>query len=166
MAQGKIIVVDDEAKVREYFSEFLTHEGFEVFTAQNGEVALKMMDEEFFDIALIDLNMPKVDGMTVLKYLKENSPDSIGIILTGHATIKNAVEAMKTGAYDYLAKPVKMEEVLMVIERAQEYLELKRENFVLKNQLKKKYRFENFIGDSLQMNKVFRLTLVLFSIAQ
>jgi len=157
MAQGKIIVVDDEAKVREYFSEFLIHEGFEVFTAQNGEVALKMMDEEFFDIALIDLNMPKVDGMSVLKYLKKNSPDSIGIILTGHATIKNAVEAMKTGAYDYLAKPVKMEEVLMVIERAQEYLELKRENFVLKNQLKKKYRFENFIGDSMQMNKVFRI---------
>ncbi len=157
MAQGKIIVVDDENKVREYFSEFLTHEGFEVDTAQNGEVALKMIDDDFYDIALIDLNMPKVDGMSVLKYLKENSPDSIGIILTGHATIKNAVEAMKAGAYDYLAKPVKMEEVLMVIERAREYLELKRENFVLKNQLKKKYRFENFIGDSLQMNKVFRI---------
>jgi DNA-binding NtrC family response regulator len=157
MAQGKIIVVDDEAKVREYFSEFLGHEGFEVYTAQNGEVALKMIDDEFYNIALIDLNMPKVDGMSVLKYLKENSPDSIGIILTGHATIKNAVEAMKAGAYDYLSKPVKMEEVLLVIERAQEYMELKRENFVLKNQLKKKYRFENMIGDSLQMNKVFRI---------
>ena len=157
MAQGKVIVVDDEAKVREYFSEFLGHEGFEVFTAQNGEVALKMIEDEFYDIALIDLNMPKVDGMSVLKYLKENSPDSIGIILTGHATIKNAVEAMKAGAYDYLSKPVKMEEVLLVIERAQEYVELKRENFVLKNQLKKKYRFENMIGDSLQMNKVFRI---------
>lgn len=157
MAEGKILVVDDEGKVREYFSEFLNHEGFEVDTAPNGEVALKMIEEEFYDIALIDLNMPKIDGMTVLKYLTENSPDTIGIILTGYATIKNAVEAMKSGAYDYLAKPVKMEEVLMVIKRAQEFMELKRENFVLKNQLKKKYRFENFIGDSLQMHKVFRI---------
>ncbi|MBW1768908.1 MAG: sigma-54-dependent Fis family transcriptional regulator, partial [Deltaproteobacteria bacterium] len=106
---------------------------------------------------IIDLNMPKVDGMTLLKYLVDHSPDSIGIILTGYATIRNAVEAMKSGAYDYLAKPVKMEEVLMVINRALEFRDLRRENLALKKQLKKKYKFENFIGDSLPMNKVFRI---------
>jgi DNA-binding NtrC family response regulator len=157
MADSRILVVDDEENIREYFSDVLQHEGYEVETAKNGEEAINMIDQEFYDIALIDLNMPKVDGMTVLKYLVEHSMDSIGIILTGYATIKNAVEAMKCGAFDYLAKPVKMEEVLMVINRALEFRDLKRENIALKKQLKKKYKFENFIGDSLQMNKIFRV---------
>ena len=157
MPEAKVLVVDDEAKIREYFSDVLHHEGFEVDTAQNGEIAINMIDQELYDVALIDLNMPKVDGMAVLKYLVEQSGDTIGIILTGYATIRNAVEAMKAGAFDYLAKPVKMEEVLMVINRALEFREIKRENLALKNQLKKKYKFENFIGDSAQMNKVFRI---------
>lgn len=157
MPKAKILVVDDESKIREFFSDFLKHEGFDVDTAENGEIAINTIDQDFYDIALIDLNMPKVDGMRVLTYLVENSYDSIGIILTGYASIKNAVEAMKTGAFDYLAKPVKMDEVLMVIKRALEFRDLKRENLVLKKQLKKKYKFENFIGDSLPMHKVFRI---------
>ncbi|MBN2124833.1 MAG: sigma-54-dependent Fis family transcriptional regulator [Deltaproteobacteria bacterium] len=157
MADTKILVVDDEEKIREYFSEFLEHEEFDVDTAENGEVALSLLQEDLYDVALIDLNMPKVDGMTVLRTLVDNYHDTIGIILTGYATIKNAVEAMKVGAYDYLAKPVKMEEVLMVIQRALEFRDLRRENLALKKQLKRKYKFENFIGDSLQMNKVFRI---------
>ena len=157
MSEIKILVVDDEEKIREYFSEFLLHEGFEVDTAENGEVAVNMLFDNFYDVALIDLNMPKVDGMTVLKKLVSQHPDTIGIIMTGYATIRNAVETMKIGAYDYLAKPVKMEEVLMVIKRALEFRDLRWENLALKKQLKKKYKFENFVGDSLQMNKVFRI---------
>jgi len=157
MPEAKVLVVDDEAKIREYFSDVLRHEGFEVDTAQNGEVAINMIDQDIYDAAIIDLNMPKVDGMTVLKYLVEQSQDTIGIILTGYATIRNAVEAMKAGAFDYLAKPVKMEEVLMVINRALEFRDIKRENLALKNQLRKKYKFENFVGDSPQMDKVFRI---------
>jgi DNA-binding NtrC family response regulator len=155
--KAKILVADDEVKIRDYFSDVLRHEDFEVDTAQNGELAIELIDKDFYDIALIDLNMPKIDGMSVLKYIAEHSQGTIGIILTGYATIRNAVEAMKSGAYDYLAKPVKMEEVLMVIGRALEFRDIKRENQALKNQLKKKYRFENFIGDSIQMNKVFRV---------
>jgi DNA-binding NtrC family response regulator len=157
MPIAKILVADDEVKIREYFSDVLRHEDFDVDTAQNGEVAIDLIDKEFYDVVLIDLNMPKVDGMSVLKYIVEQSQGTIGIILTGYATIRNAVEAMKSGAFDYLAKPVKMEEVLMVIKRALEFRNMKRENLALKNQLKKKYRFENFIGDSLQINKVFRI---------
>ncbi len=157
MSDAKVLVVDDEVKIREHFSEMLRLEGFNVDTAQNGEIAINMIEQDLYDIAIIDLNMPKVDGMSVLKYLVEQSPDTIGIILTGYATIRNAVEAMKAGAFDYLAKPVKMEEVLMVISRALEFRDIKRENLALKNQLKKKYKFENFIGDSAQMNKVFRI---------
>jgi len=157
MSNTKILVVDDESKVREYFSEFLKREGFDVHTAENGEIAINMTRQGLYDVILIDLNMPKVDGMAVLRHLVDHLQESIGIILTGHATIKNAVEAMKIGAYDYLTKPVKMEEVLMVIKRALEFRDLRRENFALKKQLKNKYKFENFIGDSPQMNKVFRV---------
>lgn len=157
MTETKVLVVDDESKILDYFSDFLKHENFEVETAENGEIAISLIDQNFYDVVIIDLNMPKVDGMVVLKYLVDNSHDSIGIILTGHATIKNAVEAMKSGAFDYLAKPVKMEEVLMVINRALEFRDLRRENLALKKQLKQKYKFENFIGDSPLMNKVFRI---------
>ena len=157
MAEVKVLVVDDESKIRDHFSDFLNHEGFQVETAENGEIALKMIDDDYYDLVLIDLNMPKVDGMDVLKHLVDHSSDSIGIILTGHATVKNAVEAMKIGAFDYLTKPVKMEEVHLIMKRALEFRDLKRENMVLKKQLKKKYKFANFIGDSLQMHKVFRV---------
>lgn len=157
MAKAKILVVDDELKIRESFSDILGLEDFEVETAQNGEEAIEMIDQDYYDVALIDLNMPKVDGMEVLKYLVEHSIDTIGIILTGYATIRTAVEAMKAGAFDYLAKPVKMEEVIMVINRALEFRDIKRENVLLKNQLKKRYKFENFIGDSPQMHHVFRV---------
>lgn len=157
MAETRVLVVDDESKIRAHFSEFLQREGFEVDVAENGEVAINGIDQDFYDVVLIDLNMPKVDGMAVLKHLVDHHHDSIGIILTGYATIRNAVDAMKLGAYDYLAKPVKMEEVLLVIKRALEFRDLKRENLALKKQLKSKYKFENFIGDSLQMNKVFRI---------
>ncbi|PKN25527.1 MAG: DNA-binding response regulator [Deltaproteobacteria bacterium HGW-Deltaproteobacteria-21] len=157
MSDTKILVVDDESKVREHFTEFLKHEGFEVHAAENGEIAINMTRQGLYDVILIDLNMPKVDGMAVLRHLVDHLQESIGIILTGHATIQNAVEAMKIGAYDYLTKPVKMEEVLMVIKRALEFRDLRRENLALKKQLKNKYKFENFIGDSPQMNKVFRV---------
>jgi DNA-binding NtrC family response regulator len=157
MTKAKLLVVDDEAKFRDHFSESLSIEGFQVEAAENGEMALNRIDQDFYDVLLIDLNMPRVDGMSVLKHLVNHSPDSIGIILTGHATVQNAVEAMKIGAYDYLTKPAKMEEVLLVINRALEFRDLKRENLALKKQLRKKYRFKNFIGDSLQMHKVFRV---------
>jgi DNA-binding NtrC family response regulator len=157
MTEYKILVVDDDPKILERLREFLENEGYAVETAKNGEIAGQMVDQDYYDLALIDLNMPKVDGMTLLKTLVDYHPDTVGIILTGHATIRNAVEAMKLGAADYLAKPVKMEELLLVVQRALEFRDLKRENFALKRQLKKKYRFENFIGDSLPMNKVFRI---------
>jgi len=157
MAETKILVVDDDPKILERFDEFLSKEGYTVETAKNGEIALEMLDHDFYDVALIDLNMPKMDGMTLLQHMVDHHSDTVGIILTGYATIRNAVDAMKLGAADYLAKPAKMEEVLMVLQRALEFRDLKRENLALKKQLKKKYKFENFIGDSLPMNKVFRI---------
>lgn len=157
MADLKVLVVDDEEEIRNHFSEFLRGQGFEVETAGDGEEGIEKIEHDFFDVALIDLNMPKVDGMAVLEHLVQHDPDSIGIILTGYATIRNAVEAMKAGAFDYLAKPIKMDEVLLVIKRALDFRDLRRENMALKRQLKKKYKFHNFIGDSPEMHRVFRI---------
>ena len=157
MADLKVLVVDDEEEIRNHFSEFLRGQGFEVETAGDGEEGIEKIEHDFFDVALIDLNMPKVDGMAVLEHLVQHDPDSIGIILTGYATIRNAVEAMKAGAFDYLAKPIKMDEVLLVIKRALDFRGLRRENMALKRQLKKKYKFHNFIGDSPEMHRVFRI---------
>ncbi|MFO7785825.1 MAG: sigma-54-dependent transcriptional regulator [Thermodesulfobacteriota bacterium] len=157
MTEYKILVADDDPKILQRLQEVLTREGYVVDIAKNGQIANDMLDQDYYDVALIDLNMPKIDGMTLLKTLVEVHPDTVGIILTGHGTIRNAVEAMKVGAADYLAKPVKMEELLLVVQRALEFRDLKRENLALKKQLRKKYKFENFIGDSLPMNKVFRV---------
>lgn len=157
MKEYKILVVDDDPKILQRLKEVLTREGYAVDIAKNGQIANDMLDQDYYDLALIDLNMPKIDGMTLLKTMVEIHPDTVGIILTGHGTIRNAVEAMKVGAADYLAKPVKMEELLLVVQRALEFRDLKRENLALKRQLRKKYKFDNFIGDSLPMNKVFRV---------
>ena len=157
MPNESILVADDSERTREGIAELLRGRGYEVNTAADGEEAIKAIDATFFDVALIDLNMPKASGMTVLNHLQDHSPESIGIIITGHGTIQNAVEAIKAGAFDYLAKPVRMDEIHIVLQRALEYRDLKRENIILKRQVKRKYRFANFVGDSLPMQQVFRV---------
>jgi DNA-binding NtrC family response regulator len=114
-----------------------------------------MIERKCYDIILTDLMMPNIDGMEVLKYVTQHSRESICMILTGYGTIKNAVEAVKLGAFDYLTKPIKMDEILITLKRALEFRDLKRENQNLRNQLKKKYKFENIIGDSEKMHQIF-----------
>jgi len=155
VANEKILLIDDTPEILSHLSGYLTEKGYDVETSSEGAAGISMIDEKFYDIVLTDLKMPGVGGMEVLKYLKEKSAESICIILTGYGTIKNAVEAIKLGAFDYLTKPVKLEEVFLSFKRALEHRHLKRENINLKNQLKKKYRFENIIGDSEKMEKVF-----------
>ena len=155
MRNESIILVDDSPDILTNFSEYLVEKGWEVDTTLEGAASISMMEKKQYDIVITDLKMPGIDGMDILKYVKENSPESICIILTGYGTIKNAVEAIKLGAFDYLTKPVKLDEILISIERALEHRNLKRENINLKNQLKKKYRFENIIGDNEKMHKVF-----------
>ena len=155
MGNERILIVDDSQEILSNLSEYLTESGYDVDTSTDGATGISMLESRFYDVIFIDLRMPGVDGMEVLKHAKENSPDSLCIILTGYGTIKNAVEAIKSGAFDYLTKPVKLEEVLVTIKRALEHRNLKRENINLRDQLKKKYRFENIIGDSERMQKVF-----------
>ncbi len=157
MGNERVLVIDDSPEILTLFSEYLSGEGYEVDTSADGSKGIVKIENKFYDLILTDLRMPGVDGMAVLKYVRENSPDSICIILTGYGTVKNAVEAIKAGAFDYLTKPVKMDEILVTLQRALDFRDLKRENTNLRNQLKKKYRFENIVGSSEQIQKVFEI---------
>jgi DNA-binding NtrC family response regulator len=155
LSQEKILVIDDSPDICTTLAEYLSEEGFYPDTSTDGTSGISLIEKNFYDIVLIDLKMPKTDGMDVLRYIQENCPESICIILTGYGTIKNAVEAIKLGAFDYLTKPLKLEEIFISIKRALEHRNLKRENINLRSQLKRKYRFESIIGDSEKMQKVF-----------
>lgn len=153
----KILIVDDDPEILEIMAEILRKGGYAVDTASDGAEAIKYIDADFYDLVVTDLNLPEIDGMMVLKHVVEQAPDTMCIILTGYGTIKSAVEAIKTGAFDYVTKPIKSGEIMMVVEKALRYKQLERENILLKRQLRKKYRFENFVGDSGPIQKVFEL---------
>ena len=155
MSSEKILLIDDSPDILTHLSEYLKNEGYEVEASTDGEKAISMIERKCYDIILTDLMMPNIDGMEVLKYVTQHSRESICMILTGYGTIKNAVEAVKLGAFDYLTKPIKMDEILITLKRALEFRDLKRENQNLRNQLKKKYKFENIIGDSEKMHQIF-----------
>jgi len=157
MNNERILVIDDSPEILRLFSDYLRAEGYEVDTAEDGSRGIGLVGKNSYDMILTDLKMPGIDGMEVLKFINEHSPDSLCIILTGYGTVKNAVEAIKLGAFDYLTKPVKMDEILVTFQRAFEFRNLKRENVNLRQQLKRKYRFENIIGDSEKMQRVFEI---------
>ncbi len=152
-----ILVVDDSPDIRFTMSEVLKTKGFSVESASDGQEAIEMLENRYFDIVLTDLSMPRKTGMDVLRYVTENSPETICIIITGFGTIQGAVEALKIGAYDYLCKPIKPDEVTILIDKALEVRDLKRENRNLKKELKNRYGFDNIIGTSKPMQEVFRL---------
>ena len=153
----KILVVDDDREILELIAEILKDEGYAVDTASNGKKAIKSIDAEFYDLVMTDLKMPQADGMKVLRHVVEQSPDTVCIMLTGYGSIESAVEAIKTGAFHYITKPVKADEIKMVVQKALKYKLLERENVLLKRELRKKYRFENFVGDSKAIQDVFEL---------
>ena len=153
----RILVVDDDPEIRDGVADVLRQAGYDVDEAKDGKKAIKCIETGSYDLVLTDLNLPKVDGMKVLKHVLDESPDTICIILTGFGTIKGSVEAIKMGAFDYISKPVKSDEIVIVVEKALKYRSLERENILLKQQLRKKYQFENFIGDSKPIQKVFEL---------
>lgn len=157
MSSEKILVIDDSPEILTLFSEYLKAEGYEVDTSAEGSTGIEMIEKKFYDLIVTDLKMPGVDGMKVLEFAMNHSPNSPCIILTGYGTVKNAVEAIKLGAFDYLTKPVKMDEILVTLQRALDYRNLKLENINLRNQLKKRYKFENIIGDHERVQKVFEI---------
>jgi DNA-binding NtrC family response regulator len=150
-----ILVVDDELSIREAFSDWLKQDGFEVETAADGLVALAKVKERHYDIMLVDVKMPHMDGITLLKHLKENDPDTAVVMMTAHGAIQDAVEAMKLGANDYLLKPFELEELSLTIEKLVQMQTLAMENLILKDRVTSITRFENLVGQSPPMLKLF-----------
>jgi DNA-binding NtrC family response regulator len=151
----KIIVVDDELSVRESVRGWLQQDGYQVETAASGLEALAKNAENRFDIMIIDVKMPEMDGLALLKKIKETDPDIAVVIMTAHGAIQDAVEAMKLGAYDYLLKPFDLEEFSLTIEKLVQMLTLAMENLILKERVANITRFEKLVGQSPAMVKLF-----------
>ena len=153
--KGLIHIIDDEPIIHEVLSELLTSEGYVTEHSSGGEEALKKFTHQEYDLILLDLLMPGMDGIEVLRQLKKIDPHAIIIIITAYASVESAISAMKTGAFDYIQKPFKHDELILTIERALEHKKLQKENLRLKSELKKKFSFENIIGKSQVMQNVF-----------
>jgi DNA-binding NtrC family response regulator len=151
----RILIVDDEEKIRKILAQLLTDENYIVETAGDGEKAMEIMGAFDPDLILMDQKMPGINGIETMVRIKEKHPEKTVIILTAHASIELAVEAIKKGAYDYLSKPFDNEELLIIIHRALEHTRLSGEITVLKKQLQEKYSFRNIIGVSSGMQRVF-----------
>jgi len=156
---NKILIVDDEQSMRDFLAIMLKKEGHEVVTAENGTEALKAVQAEIFDLVITDVKMPGLDGIGVLKLIKEISADTIVIMITAFATAETAVEAMKLGAYDYITKPFKIDEIKLIIQKAIEKRHLRKENILLRREIKSRAAFDNFIGKSESMQKIFSLIM-------
>ncbi len=152
-----ILIIDDDETVRDVLKSFLTEKGFIVTTASNGHSGLNALKEEKFDLFIVDLVMPEMGGLDLLKETSSLPIDTPAIVITAFGTVKTAVEAMKLGAFDYIMKPFIFEELLILINRALDVSKLKKENIMLKRQLKKKYNFHGIIGSSSEMQNVYEM---------
>jgi two-component system, NtrC family, response regulator PilR len=153
---AKILIVDDERSMREFLEIFLLKKGHEITLAENGKLAIEILEGSEFDLVITDLRMPEADGMTVLQETKRNWPDTQVIVVTAFSTTETAVEAMKAGAYDYIAKPFKINEAGVVIDKALEKRDLVLDNQRLKREVARHFSVENIIGRSERMQKVYR----------
>ncbi len=154
---SSILVVDNEESICDFLSILLEKEGYEVVTANNGQVAGKYIRENDFDLVLTDIRMPNSSGIKVLETVKETSPGTPVIMMTAFASAETAVEAMKKDAYDYVSKPFKIEDLKLILKNAIEKKKLHDENVYLKTALNDKYRFDNIIGKGPAMEKIYRL---------
>ncbi len=155
--QPKILIVDDEQIVRESLTNWLKEENYQVEAAENGTLALEKIRQGPFQVVLLDLKMPGMDGIQVLTELKKDYPDIEVIIMTAYGSVNTAVEAIKAGAYDYIVKPFDPEEVALLIKKILEHKNLILENILLRQKLEDKYEFEDLIGKSAVMQQLFEL---------
>src|SRR5450759_240241 len=152
---AKILIVDDEEIVIRSCLRILDDSSYVVDSVQDGLEALRKVDETDYDIIVLDIMMPKIDGLEVLQQVKERHPDVDVVMMTGLSQIQTAVKAMKLGAFDYLSKPFDPDELKHVVDRALERRHLLQENRNLKSEVSSKYRFENIIGSSPRMQAVY-----------
>jgi DNA-binding NtrC family response regulator len=154
---ARILVIDDDPVILKVIADILKTVDYEVSTAPDGESGIKELETDNYDLVITDLMMPGVGGMEVLDHVLNNSPKTMCIILTGYGTIKSSVEAIKNGAFDYITKPVTASELLVDVEKALKFRSLEEENIRLKKELRRKDRYENLVGTSEAIKKIYDL---------
>jgi len=154
LSGARVLVVDDEKVQRELLQGFLEKEGYDVSSAESGEEALELAASQGFEIALIDLKMPGMNGVTTLKHLREKNPELLAIVMTAYASVETAVSAMKEGAHEYLTKPIDLTELKMVLARTLEKQRLLAENIYLKKELDARCGFDRMVAESGAMKEV------------
>ena len=158
MKKLSILVVEDGKSQREMLCEFLSGEGFEVSGVDRGDKALESVKKDYFDLLLLDFKMPGMDGMQVLEEVKNINPEIDVIMMTAYGTVETAVRAIKTGAADYITKPIELEELLILIEKISERRVLLRENEALRDELRGKgITTDQIIYESAAMDEVINL---------
>lgn len=153
--KSRILVVDDEESIREFLNIMLKKEGYDVTCVEDGQQAIDALKKKSFDMVISDLQMPNVTGIELLKYVKDNHSGILFMLITAFGTTETAVEAMKLGAYDYITKPFKLDEVRINIANALRSQNLETENRSLKRELTKEYSFQNLVGNSAAMHNIF-----------
>ncbi|MEK7269148.1 MAG: response regulator, partial [Nitrospirota bacterium] len=155
--EGTILVVDDDTVARDLLVEALRKEGYDVEGAADGAEAIERGRQKRFDLVLTDFRMGAVDGIAVLRDFKQRSPDTSIVLLTAFGSMEGAIEAIKQGAYDYLAKPFKKEEIKLVVQRSLEHSRLVRENARFREELRGREEMSPLVGSSPPMLEVYKL---------
>ncbi|MBP1767232.1 MAG: atoC, partial [Candidatus Aminicenantes bacterium] len=152
-----ILIIDDEKSLLDLLSLVLKKEGYRVKTCLAPTKVFDILEKEELDLLICDIKLPQISGMEVLKYVRENRPEVPVIMITAYGSLKQAVEALKAGAIDYILKPFDVEELKIIIAQELEKRRLKEENTLLKRNLKEKYSFENMIGKGKAMQEIYAL---------
>jgi len=155
MIPKRILIIDDEESFRHMLSVILIKEGFEVETASNGEEGIQKSLASPFNQILCDIRMPRMDGLEFLREIKKTAVDATIIIMSAYGTLDIAIEAMKLGAYDYISKPFKPDEIILTLRKAEEREQLRRENQLLRKEVAKEYSFDNIVSKNEGMQKIF-----------
>ena len=157
MIDYNILVIDDEAAQRDVLTGYLKKKGYQIFAASSGKEGIEITKNESVDIILSDFKMPDLNGIEVLEQVKKMNPEISFVIVTAYGTVENAVKAMRLGAFDYISKPVDLDELDLMIERIIEHRNLKSENQLLKTQLQEKYKISSIVSQSQKMEEVINV---------
>lgn len=157
----KILIVDDDFSHRKMLEAVLSTDGYHIQQAEDGQAAIAAVEESFYDLILMDIRMNRIGGIEALKKIKEISPGIPIIMMTAYSSVSTAVDALKSGAYDYLTKPIDIDELKILVNKALHHHQLQQENIYLKERLEDRFDFSNIIGKSPEMGKLFEtITLV------
>jgi len=153
----RVLIVDDEESMRDFLSIMLHREGYQVDTAVDGAQAVVHLRDHSYDLVISDIKMPRMTGLELLTHIKDRTPETVVLMVTAFSSTDEAVEAMKQGAYDYITKPFKNEEIRLIVKNALERRDLRRENLALKEALGQRFSFDGLIGKSKSMQDVFSM---------